>query len=58
MGHGFVLRLPVVGFRTWNGNTLEGNGIEPDHIVHLSREALKKGQDNQVLKAIGILKQL
>jgi C-terminal processing protease CtpA/Prc len=48
MGHGFVLRLPVVGFRTWNGSTLEGNGVEPDHVVQLSREALRNGQDNQV----------
>ena len=29
VGHGFVLRLPVVGFRTWNGNTLEGKGSSP-----------------------------
>jgi len=58
MGHGFVLRLPVVGFRTWNGNTLEGNGVEPDHVVQLSREALRNGRDNQVLEAIEVVKQL
>jgi len=58
MGHGFVLRLPVVGFRTWNGSTLEGNGVEPDHVVQLSREALRNGKDNQVLEAIEVVKQL
>jgi C-terminal processing protease CtpA/Prc len=58
MGHGFVLRLPVVGFRTWNGNTLEGNGVEPDNFVQLSREALRSGRDNQVLEAIDLLKRL
>lgn len=58
MGHGFVLRLPVVGFCTWNGNTLEGNGVEPDHVVQLSREALRNGHDNQVLEAIEFVKHL
>ncbi len=29
-GHGFVLRIPVVTFHTWSGNTLEGRGVEPD----------------------------
>jgi len=58
MGHGFVLRLPVVSFRTWNGNTLEGTGVEPDFAVDLSREALKEGRDNQLQEAIRIAKGL
>ena len=58
MGHGFVLRLPVVGFRTWNGNTLEGKGVEPDQVTELSRESLKEGRDNQLQQAIHIVKQL
>ena len=58
MEHGFVLRLPVVGFRTWNGNTLEGIGVEPDHTVQLSREALRNGQDNQILEAVDVVKHL
>ena len=58
VGHGFVLRLPVVGFRTWNGNTLEGKGVEPDQVTELSREALKEGRDNQLQEAIGVVKQL
>jgi C-terminal processing protease CtpA/Prc len=58
MGHGFVLRLPVVGFCTWNGSTLEGKGVEPDYVVQLSREALRNGRDNQVLEAIEVVKQL
>lgn len=48
MGHGFVLRLPVVTFHTWSGNTLEGKGVEPDYRVEFSREALKKNHDNQL----------
>jgi C-terminal processing protease CtpA/Prc len=58
MGHGFVLRLPVVSFRTWNGNTLEGSGVEPDFAVDLSRDALKEGRDNQLQEAIRIAKGL
>ncbi len=58
MGHGFVLRLPVVGFCTWNGNILEGKGVEPDHAVQLSREALRNGKDNQLLEAINVVKQV
>lgn len=26
MGHGFVLRIPVITFHTWGENTLEGRG--------------------------------
>lgn len=58
MGHGFVLRLPVVSFRTWDGNTLEGTGVQPDYAVDLSRDALKDGRDNQLQEAIRIAKDL
>jgi len=56
MGHGFVLRLPVVSFRTWAGNSLEGTGTIPDHPVDLSREALREGRDNQLEEAIRVVK--
>ncbi len=58
MGHGFVLRLPVVSFRTWGGNDLEGTGTVPDCPVDLSREALKDGRDNQLQEAIRVAKGL
>ena len=58
MGHGFVLRLPVVSFRTWGGNSLEGTGTVPDHSVDLSREALRDGRDNQLQEAIRVVKEL
>lgn len=50
-GHGFVLRIPVVTFHTWSGNTLEGRGVEPDFTEQLCREALKEGLDNQIQAA-------
>lgn len=58
MGHGFVLRLPVVTFHTWNGTALEGRGVEPDYVVELLREELKEGQDIQLKKALEIARHL
>jgi carboxyl-terminal processing protease len=55
MGHGFVLRIPVVTFHTWSGTTLEGTGVEPDHPVGLLRGALTQGRDTQVEAAIQFL---
>lgn len=52
MGYGFVLRIPVVTFHTWSGNTLEGKGVKPDHMAKLSREALMKNCDRQVEYAV------
>ncbi|MGH9396131.1 MAG: S41 family peptidase, partial [Terriglobia bacterium] len=52
MGHGFVLRIPVVTFHTWSGKTLEGKGVEPDHAVGLSRDTLAQGRDAQVEGAV------
>jgi len=37
---------------------LEGKGVEPDHIVELSRDALKEGKDAQMEKAIEVVQQL
>jgi carboxyl-terminal processing protease len=54
VGHEFVLRIPVMTFYTWNGNCLEGNGVEPDHRVELSREVLRQGCDPQLEKAIEV----
>ena len=58
VGHEFVLRIPVMTFHTWNGDCLEGKGVEPDHKVELSRDALKQGKDAQFQKAIEVAGQL
>src|SRR5579883_2934094 len=55
MGHGFVLRIPVVTFYTWSGNTLEGKGVEPDCVVDFSREELREGRDIQLAKGMEIV---
>ncbi|MGC1657458.1 MAG: S41 family peptidase [Candidatus Acidiferrales bacterium] len=58
VGHEFVLRIPVMTFHTWNGNSLEGKGVEPDYRVELSRDILKQGKDAQLEKAIEVARQL
>ncbi|MGI0135004.1 MAG: S41 family peptidase, partial [Candidatus Micrarchaeaceae archaeon] len=52
MGHRFVLRLPVVTFHTWSGNTLEGKGVEPDYLAELSRDRLREKHDSQLEEAL------
>ncbi|HVB57746.1 MAG TPA: S41 family peptidase [Candidatus Acidoferrales bacterium] len=58
VGHEFILRIPVMTFHTWNGNSLEGKGVEPDYRVELSRDILKNGKDAQLEKAIEVARQL
>lgn len=58
VGHEFVLRIPVMAFYTWNGDSLEGKGVEPEHVVELSRESLRSGRDNQMEAALEIVHKL
>jgi carboxyl-terminal processing protease len=51
---GYWLRLPVFGWFSSNGRTIEGLGVEPDLAVEVSPEALNRGEDNQMMKAIEI----
>lgn len=55
VGGGYWLRLPVFGWFTSKGRSLEGNGVDPDVLVEVSPEALAAGQDNQMTKAIEIV---
>jgi C-terminal processing protease CtpA/Prc len=58
VGHGYILGLPVAGYLTWQGRTLENNGIIPTVSAELSREALLEGRDTQLEKAIEVVKNL
>ena len=51
---GYWLRLPVFGWFSSKGQTIEGHGVEPDLAVEISPEALNRGEDNQMMKAIEI----
>jgi carboxyl-terminal processing protease len=54
VGGGYWLRLPVFGWFTSKGRSLEGNGVDPDVFLEISPDALAEGQDNQITKAIEI----
>lgn len=58
VGHGFVLGLPTAGYFTWQGTLLEGKGVEPEHPVELSYDALREGRDTQMEKAIQVVQSL
>jgi C-terminal processing protease CtpA/Prc len=51
VGSGYWLRLPVFGWFTPKGQSLEGQGVEPDVSVEISPEALAAKEDNQLARA-------
>jgi len=55
VGGGYWLRLPVFGWFTSKGRSLEANGVDPDVPVEISPDALAIGQDNQMTRAIEIV---
>jgi tricorn protease len=58
VGGGYWLRVPVFGWFTSKGRSLEGNGVDPDVFLEISPDALAEGQDNQMTRAIEIVKGL
>jgi carboxyl-terminal processing protease len=58
VGGGYWLRLPVSGWFTSKGRSLEGNGVVPDVLVEISPDALAHGQDNQMTAAVDVAKRL
>ncbi len=55
---GYVLRMPVAGWYTWQGECIEGKGVEPDVAIENSPEALARATDMQLDKALGVVKTL
>ena len=55
---GYILRMPVAGWYTWQGDCIEGKGVEPDLIVENSLERLAAGSDDQLEKALDLVKRL
>src|SRR6266478_6512785 len=55
---GYVLRMPVAGWYTWQGECIEGSGVEPDVAVENSPETLAAGVDSQLQKALEAVKTL
>jgi C-terminal processing protease CtpA/Prc len=53
VGGGYWLRLPVSGWFTSKGRSLEGNGVDP-HVV-ISSDGLAVGRDDQMARAVQIV---
>lgn len=53
VGGGYWLRLPVAGWFTSAGRSLEGHGVSPD--IEISSDGLAVGRDDQMTKAVQIV---
>jgi C-terminal processing protease CtpA/Prc len=51
VGGGYWLRLPVFGWYTPSGMSVEGRGITPDCLVEVDPDRLRRGIDTQLLAA-------
>ena len=52
VGFGYRLVIPVGAYYTWHDNNLEGQGVAPDVEEPVSPDALWKGEDNQLKRAV------
>ena len=52
---GYILRMPVAGWYTWQGECIEGKGVEPDVATANSPETLWAGDDTQLEKALELV---
>jgi len=52
---GYVLRMPVAGWYTWQGECIEGKGVEPDVPRENTPESLAAGVDTQLEKALEVV---
>jgi C-terminal processing protease CtpA/Prc len=58
VGGGYWLRLPVFGWYTSRGDSIEGKGVAPKTVIDLSPEELSQGIDNQIQRALEIIRDL
>ena len=55
VGSGYWLRLPVFGWYTNGGNSIEGHGVVPDLPIEVEPAELRVGIDRQLNTAIEML---
>jgi C-terminal processing protease CtpA/Prc len=58
VGGGYWLRVPVFGWFTSKGQSLEGNGVSPNVEIENRPETLAGGKDEQLIEAIDVTKEL
>jgi carboxyl-terminal processing protease len=56
--NGYRLRIPTAGWYTWQGDCIEGKGVQPDISVENSPESLAAGVDAQLQKAEELIQHL
>jgi len=54
VGGGYWLRIPVFGWFTSKGRSLEGNGVDPDIEIENSPGALAANEDEQLKNAVEV----
>ena len=52
IGSGYRITIPIGAYISWNGDRIEGRGIEPDVPVDWSYDDALQGIDNQLNRAI------
>lgn len=52
VGDGYWLRIPVFGWFTSTGSSVEGIGVDPDIVEPFSVDALSSGEDSQLARAV------
>ncbi len=61
MGDGSAIKMTVAKYYTPKGRSIQGEGIEPDYVVELPRDAVmgeyKQGRDPQLAKAVELIKE-
>ena len=55
---GYWLRLPIFGWYTSTGHTLEKNGVEVNVSVDVRPETLRSSQDPQLARAVEVVRSL
>jgi C-terminal processing protease CtpA/Prc len=55
VGNGYTLYMPILGWYSPNGNYTEGSGVQPDVLVNIDPEALARGNDAQLNRALDVL---
>src|SRR6202521_529160 len=55
---GYILRMPVTGWYTWQDECIEGKGVEPDVTIENTPESLASGVDTQLTEAIEVVQAL
>lgn len=58
VGHGYLVILPKAAFYTWQGKSYEGRGITPDVTLAWSPDAARQGRDDQLEKAVEVVKSI